>query len=93
MRLFSPVRGLVLVKREMGLSLLANAEGLGADGTGSEVAVGAAVAAPAAIAVNTSGGMPSGRERMSFWNVEGREFHSFERWVEEESRNCEPLMG
>lgn len=79
------------MKSERGLSLFANAEGLGGDGPASEVAVGAAVAAPAAIAVKTSGGMPSGRERMSFWKAEGREFHSFERCVEEESRNYEPV--
>ena len=89
-RLWAPVWGLVLVNIDIGLSLLAKADGFGAEGPAVLVAlvsptVGAAAAA--VIAANTSGGMPSGSERISFWNDAGSVFHSLERCVDEASRN------
>jgi hypothetical protein len=83
---------LVLVNSDIGLSLLTNAaDGLGAEGPAAVPVVAGSpavgTAAAAVMAANTSGGIPNGSERISFWNVDGREFHSCDRWVDEASRN------
>lgn len=89
-RLWAPVWGLVLVNIDIGFSLLAKADGFGAEGPAVLVVLGSptvGAAAAAVMAANTSGGIPSGSERMSFWNDDGSVFHSLERCVDEASRN------
>jgi hypothetical protein len=81
---------LVLINMDIGFSLFTKLEGFGAEGPAALAPVGSptvGAAAAAVMAANTSGGIPNGSERISFWNDGGSAFHSLERCTEDVSRN------